>query len=431
MALGEPRNLPQRWRIVCIGDELLSGLRRDTNSQELVERLVPLGIPIREIRLVPDDPDTIAALAAEPGWFTLGTGGLGPTVDDRSREVLARAFEARLEHDPAHRARFQARLAANGRDPESAHPGQSLHPVPGLNFPNPVGSADGLLFHQACDHQDPDRRRVWLALPGVPSEMRALMDEQVLPWLSRTVVAPDRPAPVYARVWRLPEQEVARRLAPLEDFRHCDEPGFYPGPEGVLVRFQPRPGSGDAGQRETRRLLEERLAGYILLRDARNLADWLLDHLGGRGERLAVAESCTGGLLAGALTRVPGSSAVFAGGMVTYSNALKEHWLEVPGDLLLEHGAVSGPCVEAMARRVREAADTQWSLAVSGIAGPGGGSPEKPLGTVWLGLSGPMGERSRLFRLGGNREQVRSRAVGMALAWLCRTLQETDPGAGD
>lgn len=169
-----PAGLPARWRIVCIGDELLGGLRRDTNSAELLERLLPLGVEIQRIGIVRDEPAVIDELARQPGWFTVGTGGLGPTVDDRSRQVLADAFGATLEHDPEHRERFRARLAAMGRDPETAHPGQSLHPRPGLSFPNPVGSADGLLYHRDTDHPDPERRRVWLALPGVPSEMRAL-----------------------------------------------------------------------------------------------------------------------------------------------------------------------------------------------------------------------------------------------------------------
>jgi nicotinamide-nucleotide amidase len=409
-----PDTLPARLRIVCIGDELLSGLRRDSNSHELLTLLAPLGLKVAEIRLVPDEPAVIRALAEEPGWFTIGTGGLGPTVDDRSRQALAEAFEARLEHDAGHRARFQARLAAMGRDPRAAHPGQSLHPVPGASFPNPVGSADGLLYYKDD--------RVWLALPGVPSEMRALMHEEVLPWLRSRIVPAERPPACYARVWSLPEQEVARRLEPLADFTDCEDPGFYPGTEGVLVRLQVRDGAPARSADAARTLLLQRLDGYVIHEGPEDLATLLLAELRRRGQTLAVAESCTGGLLAGALTRLPGSSEVFQGGMVTYSNALKQAWLGVDTRLLEEHGAVSGPCVMAMAREVRQRSGADWALAVSGIAGPGGGTPDKPVGTVWLGLSGAEGDTARHFRMGGNRDQVRARAVGQSLAWLYRRL---------
>ncbi|MCA9783100.1 MAG: nicotinamide-nucleotide amidohydrolase family protein [Candidatus Cloacimonetes bacterium] len=421
-----PDRLPQRLRIVCIGDELLNGLRRDTNSAELLALLSGLGLAVEEIRIVPDLPERVTALALEPGWFTIGTGGLGPTVDDRSREALAVAFGARLEHDAEHRARFQARLAAAGRDPRTAAPGQSQHPVPGATFPNPVGSADGLLFHAPVSAPD----RVWLALPGVPSEMRALMHEQVLPWLRTMVSGGQRGQALYTRVWKLPEQEVSRRLEPLEDFAEFGDPGFYPGPEGVLVRLQaPADASAELLERG-RRLLRERLAGHVLHEGPENLPTLLLAELSRRGQTVAVAESCTGGLLAAALTSLPGSSRIFPGAVVAYSNPQKQRWLGV-SDAILEHdGAVSAACVEAMATGVIRETGAHWGLSVSGIAGPEGGSADKPVGTVWLGLAGPdVGVRSMGLRLGGNREQVRARAVGQALAWLFRCLTQGVEGA--
>ncbi len=402
---------PPRLRVVCIGDELLSGLRVDRNSAELIARLSRRGLVVEEVRVVPDLPRTLEPLCREEGWMTLSTGGLGPTRDDRTRDVLAGAFGVELVHDEEHRQRFRARLLAAGRDPDHGHTGQSLHPSPGLNFANPVGSADGLFFY--------NERCSWLALPGVPGEMRAILDGGLEDWLADYLQAPPAGEALYARVWLLPEQEVARRVEAHPDLAAADL-GYYPSPDGVLVKVLP----GKEDPAVLSQALADQLGDDLLCRDERPVAQLVVEALKRRTQRISLAESCTGGLLAAAITDWPGSSAVFHGSWVVYDNDEKCRRLGVSAATLDAYGAVSAEVVREMAEGCRRESGADWCLSVSGIAGPDGGSEEKPLGTAFIGLASPQGVEALACRFHGTRQQIRQRAVGRALAWLYRQMSQ-------
>lgn len=414
-----------------IGDELVDGHTPDSNSREIARALDGLGLRVREIRLVRDRAEALRAEAAallDPAQeleLVISTGGLGPTLDDRTRQALAEAFDAQLVFDEERWAELTAWFRERGREPSTLQRGQALHPVPGGQLRNLVGTASGLVFQPAG--------RLWIALPGVPSEMRHLLETGVLPLLERRWGLRPRGRVLAFRSRRLPESDLSQRLEPLADLEALGEVGFYPGADGVLVRLRlpalPAP-EQDRREAELRRLVRGRLGTFLLHEGGEPLVDLVFARLKERGQRLALAESCTGGWLARELTNLPGASLVFPGGVVAYANEVKEKLLAVPHALLEEYGAVSAACVAVMARNLRHGLGTDWALAVSGIAGPEGGTPDKPVGTVWLGLDGPGGRSStRLLNLRGNREQIRRRAAGQAWAWLLEHLQgETTNG---
>ena len=414
-----------------IGDELVDGHTPDSNSREIARALDGLGLRVREIRLVRDRAEALRAEAAallDPAQeleLVISTGGLGPTLDDRTRQALAEAFDAQLVFDEERWAELTVWFRERGREPSALQRGQALHPVPGGHLRNLVGTASGLVFEPAG--------RLWIALPGVPSEMRHLLETGVLPLLERRWGLRPRGRVLAFRSRRLPESDLSQRLEPLADLEALGEVGFYPGADGVLVRLRlpalPAP-EQDRREAELRRLVRGRLGTFLLHEGGEPLVDLVFARLKERGQRLALAESCTGGWLARELTDLPGASLVFPGGVVAYANEVKEKLLAVPRALLEEYGAVSAACVAVMARNLRHGLGTDWALAVSGIAGPEGGTPDKPVGTVWLGLDGPGGRSAtRLLNLRGNREQIRRRAAGQAWAWLLEHLQgETTNG---
>lgn len=412
-------------RLVAIGDELVDGHTQDSNSRELVQALASLGLRVKDIRLVRDREEELEREAAallkgeEELNLVLSTGGLGPTVDDRTRQVLARSFQAELVFDEAHWAWLETWFQERGRVPGPQQRNQALHPYPGGIFPNAVGTAAGLLFERDG--------KAWIALPGVPSEMRHLLHEEILPWLSRRLGSRSLGRVLSFRSRRLPEADLALRLEPLAELEELGEVGFYPHAEGVLLRLRlpPLPEEAqEARAQRARTLIRQRLGGHLLVEDDRPLVDLVFQAMRQHKQSLALAESCTGGWLARELTALPGSSQVFRGGVVAYANEVKAGLLGVPVALLDKHGAVSREVALAMARGARERLGSSWGLSVTGIAGPEGGTPEKPVGTVWLAVCGPKGEIARRLDLRGNREQIRARAAGQAWLHLWEALEE-------
>jgi len=417
-------------RLVAIGDELLDGHTRETNGRELIRYLDRLGLRVAELLVVRDSEEELGGLARSrgetPAELTISTGGLGPTLDDRTRGILAQAFGAELVFDEERWARIVERYRALGREPGEESRNQALHPRPGFSLPNGAGTADALGFEE--------RGRLWIALPGVPSEMRHLMEMQVLPLLEKRYGSRSGGRVLSYRTRGLPEALLHERLKPHEDLLRLGEPGFYPHPEGVLFRLRLPPLHQEEEQRRTEeagRLVRERLGEHLLCESGEDLLSLVSGKLRQRCLTLGLAESCTGGLLALQITDLPGSSEVFRGGLVAYSNAIKSGLLGVPEELLAEAGAVSADCVGQMARGARDLLGCDLALSVSGIAGPGGGTPDKPVGTVWLGLALPGETQVRLLNLPGNREQIRLRAAGRAWLWLYEILTRVvDPPAG-
>ena len=413
--------------ILAVGDELLAGEVVDTNSPFIEEMLLEHHLGVRRVVLVPDDEAALAAALREAArrgreclaegkrpQFVVVAGGLGPTGDDITRQAVARAAGRRLvlrEEALEHVAR---RLGvARARLPE-ANRRQAFFPEGARPLPNPHGTAWGFLV-------EVEGVEVYV-LPGVPHELRHMLREEVLPRL--------RVEGHFARdcflTFGAGESAVDGRLAEL--MRRGGNPLLATlARDGVvLVKVSARAEDAaaaaallDAAREEIRR----RLGELIICEGTGEPERALVALLAERGVSLAVAESCTGGMLGSRITSVPGASRVFLGGVVAYADALKEAFLGVRRETLERYGAVSAETAEAMARGCREAFGAGMSAAVTGIAGPSGGSPEKPVGLVYVAVADAGGVEVREFRFRGEREVVRRRAVNAALALLILRLR--------
>ena len=376
--------MSMRAIILTIGDELTGGHTVDTNSSYIAKHLAGLGVRVSRLETVGDDQELIArqireALAAADLVFI--TGGLGPTTDDITREGVALATGRKLLVHPGLRARMEARL----RSYKTATPAvlDLLASVPegaGI-LPNSAGAAAGLVI----EHEG---GRIFV-MPGVPGEMKAVFDQEILPILKRL----PRPEITLTRVLKttgMSESAIAARLNPVIGGIEA-RLGYLPGPEGVELRLTAG-GAEDRVRRvlsESMRIIESVLGERIYSTEGEEIHFVTGRLLIESGHTIAVAESCTGGLIGHLLTEVPGISAVLDRAVVAYSNQAKTDSLGVPAALIERHGAVSAEVAEAMARGVRERAGTDLGLSTTGIAGPGGGSEKKPVGLVYFGLAGP------------------------------------------
>lgn len=402
--------------ILAIGDELALGQRLDTNSAWLAQQLVARAVHVVEHRTVEDDRAAIAAavrdLAARCDLLLI-TGGLGPTDDDLTREALGDVLDpgAALRRDARAAERLRRRFEASGRDLPVSNLKQADRP-PSMTFvANPLGTAPGLTgAHEAC--------RIF-ALPGPPREMSRMFDDAVtaaLPpgdeerWIATATVC----------AYGLGESHAAERLGALMARDRATLVGTTAS-EGILtarIRGRgPRPPT-EAAVAEMRSLVEREWAPYAFGAEPDTLGGAVGALLAARGQSVATAESCTGGLLGAMIVDVPGASAFYKGGWVTYDNALKVTQLAVPEDALRRHGAVSAPVARAMAEAARERAAAAWSLSVTGIAGPEGGGPGKPAGTVFIGVAGPHGTTVAHLAVRGDRATVRDRSAKSALQLL-------------
>ncbi len=417
--------------LVTIGDELLSGERQDRNGPWMAAFLGERGIPVREILAVGDGEEEIVealarALLRAP--LVLVTGGLGPTRDDRTREAVARLLSLPLREDEGLLRRLEARYRAQGLPgmPDRARR-MTVVPKGAEILANGKGSAPGLALRAGG-------RRLVL-LPGIPGEMRALVEEEVAPRLDAWFPGrPAAPVSTLVRTSGIAESLLAQALEEVLDGEGVgDAPpvaiAYRPSVQGVELRFSAAGPGADAALARALERVEPVLRPYRYDAPSGDLAEVVLQRCAGRGWRLAVAESCTGGLLAARLTGIPGSSAVFVGGVVAYHDQVKSDLLEVPPEMIRAHGAVSEEVVVAMARGAARRLGAHLTLSVSGVAGPGGGTPEKPVGLVWFGLHGPDGDRSFRARFPGDRAEVRARSVQFALERLAEA-SNPPPGNG-
>lgn len=402
--------------LVAVGDELLLGRTADTNSQEIARALTARGLSVRGTLVVPDEAAAIARAldATPPGALVSVTGGLGPTPDDLTREALAAWGGAALVEEPALAARLRERCAARGVPYHEGMARQARVPA-GLGWlPNPVGSAPGLLGEL--------RGRTLLVIPGVPTEMRALLMDALAHWEAAGRLPAPRPV-VLLRTAQVGEGALARLCHPLMEAHPDLVWSWWLVRWGVDVRVSLPPGRDD-----TRALFAagdalRRLLGVTLYAEGtQDLPDVVREALVARGATLAVAESCTGGGLGAALTSVAGASAVFRGGVIAYADAVKTAQLGVPAATLAAHGAVSAETALAMAAGCRARFATDYALAVTGIAGPDGGTPDKPVGTVWIALDARGRRHARRYRFPADRRRNRQLAVNAALDALRRIL---------
>lgn len=406
--------------VVTVGNELLSGRTVDTNFTFLARLLEAAGARVVRHESVADVPEAIATAiqaAMSHAQVVVVTGGLGPTPDDVTRKGVAAALGRPLSLDPDIlenlRGRWQAR---GGRDPMPANNElQAMVPRGATVLPNPVGSAPGLLLvSETC---------AVFVLPGVPSEMEAMARGSVAPWIQARAA---RSVSYFTmRTHGIWESVLAERLSDLASVLPGYAVAYLPGGGGVDVRL--RLPAGDSASVEelrerARRALRERIGPYAFGEDDESLESAVGKLLLARGYHLAVAESCTGGLLAGRITEVSGSSAYFDVGVVCYSNGAKTALAGVPASLIEEHGAVSEQVSRALARGIAKASGAQVGLGVTGIAGPTGGTPEKPVGTVHLAAFAPEGEWHRKLALTGSRSSIRERSVASSLDLVRRLL---------
>lgn len=410
----EPSKATFDIAVLTTGDELLNGELADTNTGAIATTLSRFGYRLRCSLSVPDqEKEIVAALRylTQHMQVVIVTGGLGSTTDDLTARAAARATGQALAINERALEMVHDWFRSRDRQMEPANERQALLPIQARPLTNPLGTAPGFRLQQgACE---------LFFLPGVPSEMKAMFDQSVLPALQQ--LHPPAPA-LQQRVFKLfglPEPKI-ETLIPYAQLPEGIEVAFALDYPLVLVKL--RSGGDDAELRldKAEALLLQKLGDYIMARDEEtpegNVGKLLTDC----NLTLSLAESCTGGLLASLLTSQPGASAFLERAAVTYADSAKLDWLQVPLPLLRRHGAVSEQCARAMATGLRRATDTDLALSITGIAGPDGGTDEKPVGTVFMALASPDGVHVKGYKFNGDRAKVQRMSAVMALEWLRR-----------
>jgi nicotinamide-nucleotide amidase len=398
--------------IIAVGSELLTPDRIDTNSLFLTEELNKLGIEVLRKTIVGDHRELLAeafrdALNRVP--VVIASGGLGPTEDDLTRETVAELLGRRLQRNDAVVRAIEARFRSFKREMPAVNLRQAMVPEGAEVLENPRGTAPGLWLE--------DKGRMVALLPGPPRELKPLFLEQVLPRLERRSNAV-RMFHRELRVTGLGESHVEERIRPIYT-RHTDVHTTILATPGE-VQIHLRSWSDDAARTNTLldeivRSFELALGDRIFAHAATPLEEVVAQILVEHRATIAVAESCTGGLLAERMTRIPGSSNYFLGGVVCYSNEMKTYWADVPTELIAAKGAVSAEVAIALAEGIRKRVRSTLGVGITGIAGPGGGSEEKPVGTVHIAVAGPGETKEKFVHLPGDREAIRFYASQLGL----------------
>lgn len=400
--------------LISTGSELLSGRTINRHASVLAGMLAPLGISLARDTTVPDDITAIAdALSSAMGRVdvVLVSGGLGPTEDDITRDAVARVLGRRVVMDQGARAALRERLQQLGRQVTPMVERQALIVEGAWVLPNPVGFAPG-------ERVDSEGKTVFL-LPGPPEEFRAVLEAHVIPWLRGRF---PRSRPLLGHTFMicgLGESGI------MERFREAGFPfgeihwAYCAAPGRVELKLMTESEALFKDAVEQARAL---LGDYVFSETGEAMEAVVGRLLRERKATLAVAESCTGGLLGARITQQPGSSDYFLGGVIAYSNAAKTRWLDVPEDILQREGAVSRTTAAIMAESVRRRFDATYGVSVTGIAGPTGGTPEKPVGSVYIAVADAQRTSVRSYRFSGGRDRIREWSVQMALDGLRRRI---------
>ncbi len=413
--------------IICVGTELLLGEICNTNAQFLADQLAQLGIPHFYQTVVGDNVTRLKqaiAIAGKRSELLIFTGGLGPTPDDLTTEVLADFFQTPLVERPEILDDIAHKFAHRNRPVSPSNRKQALLPEGADILPNPIGSAPGMIWQ-------PQTGLVILTFPGVPREMQQMWQETAVPFLQRQGWGQAR---IYSRVlrfWGLPESTLAEQVSPL---LKLTDPTVAPyASQGeTRLRISTRAASEPIALEvisPIERQIRKTCGLHCYGADDDTLASVVGALLNAKCHTLAVAESCTGGGLGQRLTMVPGSSRYFLGGVLAYANSVKISMLQVAPALLEKQGAVCAAVAQQMAVGVRTQLNTTWGLSITGIAGPAGGTPTKPVGLVHIGLAGPHGEvtshKCQISPLRG-REWIRHISISNALDILRRQLLDEE-----
>ncbi len=414
--------------LLSIGDELTLGQTVDTNAAWLSAKLSGLGIACSEHRTVSDDLDRIALniqQCAALAEVLIITGGLGPTDDDLTRPALAKAMGVELIEDPASVEHIAAYFHGRGRDMPLRNRVQATHPMTSTMIENTCGTAPGIRATLGqCEI---------FVTPGVPREMFAMYQRDIEPAIKAMASTTRTILTAKLNSFGSGESDIAEKLGPLMARDRNPVVGTTVSNGYVSVRIRSEHDDIRKAHAELDRtlaLVKEKVGPLAFGQDETTLQEAVIALLVEQGKTIATAESCTGGMIAGMLTDVAGSSAAVLGGWVTYANAMKVEQLGVPLALIEQHGAVSREVVEAMAQGALERSGADFALSTSGIAGPGGGTADKPVGTVWIGMAWREGETThigaRLARLAGDRENIRDRSAKCALQLLRLKLMGED-----
>jgi nicotinamide-nucleotide amidase len=413
--------------VISTGDELTTGRTLDTNANFLADQLVGVGIDVVSMLVVGDYPERIAwawRTALEQADLILCTGGLGPTVDDLTTETVAQVAGRGLRIEQAVADRIRQMFAAMGRTMPENNLKQAMFPEGATIIPNALGTAPGFRLEIVTSHGPCH----CVVMPGVPREMKAMLADQVMPWLRELRSGSDEYRSHTFQTFGISESAldelVAGAVDPAEG-RIAFRAAF---PQiSLRVTANAAPSAVDARLATAAAKLRERLGAFCYGEGNVTMEAVVGELLTRAGATIGVAESCSGGLIGHRLTDVPGSSKYFLADVVAYSNRVKQAVLGVSPAVLERHGAVSCEVAEEMARGVRRLVGATIGLATTGIAGPDGGTPEKPVGTVCIAIDSPSGTRSHRYQLWGTRDWVKLLTSQIALDWVRRTQLGEDP----
>jgi nicotinamide-nucleotide amidase len=409
--------------IITIGDELLIGQVINTNQAYIAEKLNKIGVTIEWMTTVGDEMQAILD-SFDQAWtrsdVVIVTGGLGPTHDDITKSVVCKFFDTHIVTNDEVRRHIESLLRKRNIGWTAAAEQQTMMPSKAKVIPNPVGTAAGMLFEE--------NEKAFIVLPGVPYEMKEMMDRSVVPLLA-TRAKNSVIRHLTLRTTGISESLLAQQLGNVEELLQGAKLAFLPSATGVRLRITVQnrnPTTADRKVQEIEARIRAKVQKYIYGVGEEELEEVVGRILAERGLTLAIAESCTGGLIADRITNVSGSSRYFERGIITYSNKAKIDLLGVSAALIEQHGAVSKEVAEAMAAGIRRTAGTDIGLSTTGIAGPTGGTSEKPVGLVWVGYSDHDETLALKFNFGDHRLLVKERAVQAALELVRRRVQRIE-----
>jgi nicotinamide-nucleotide amidase len=414
--------------IIAVGSELLTPDRVDTNSLFLTARLNQLGIEVTRKTVVGDDLAPLRGAfedAAKRVELIIASGGLGPTEDDRTRDAVADLLGRKLSQDPAVMRKIEERFQKIRRPMSTVNARQALVPEGATVLDNDRGTAPGLWIESSG--------RIFILLPGPPHELKAMFGTQVEPRLARLSTGM-RLVGRELRVAGMGESDVDQRIAPIYT-RHDDvQTTILTAPGEIQIHLRMWTTDAAGAERKLQDIQESivlALGESVFTTAGQSMEEVVARELTLRHATIATAESCTGGLLAERLTRISGSSAYFLGGVVSYSNTLKSAWVDVPAEIIESRGAVSSEVAIALADGIRRRTGATLGVGITGVAGPTGGTPEKPVGTVHVAIADVSGSKERGIHFPGERDRIRWQASQTALDLVRRYfLYASQPKSG-
>lgn len=408
-------------KIISIGDELLIGNTINTNSAWISKKLTELGITVTSSVMIPDDENRIIhSLKNSNEEIIITTGGLGPTKDDITKRVLSKYFDSELVHDNNQLERIRNYFDKKNREFKDIHKDQALRPDVSFSLNNNVGTAPGIYTEF--------NNRIFFTLPGVPSEMKDIFSDQMNNLIKKFIVNNSNDFYIYETIYTtgLPESELFEKIEELDDDYENVKFAYLPSASGVKIRLgilNSTISNKPALFEEVKDKIIEEIGNFII-EEQSDLIEATISLLKQKNLTISVAESCTGGGLGKAFTDLPGSSDYFEGGIISYSNNAKVKLLNVNKHILEKYGAVSKQTAEEMAVNCREIFDTDYSISMTGIAGPDGGSEEKPVGTIYVCIyNGEVAEVKNLNLSSTNRDSNREKTIEYSISMLYRILK--------